>query len=107
VKLNGAEQIEEMSKQLPQFALLHLVPRVQLSLITSLGNCGSVAVALRLRFSCMFPWCALTFRVRTANFFMKSGKRFQYEILFENGHTFRSWRRYARRASVRLATAAA
>jgi hypothetical protein len=30
---------------LPQFALLHSVPRVQLSLITSVGNCGYVAVA--------------------------------------------------------------
>jgi hypothetical protein len=44
-ELNGAAQTEEMATQLPQFALILSVPRIQLSLITILGSCGCVAVA--------------------------------------------------------------
>jgi hypothetical protein len=43
--LNGTAQIEENALPFPQFALLQSVPRVQLKLITVLGNCGCVAVA--------------------------------------------------------------
>jgi hypothetical protein len=44
--LTGATQIEETAKQFNQFALLHSVTCVQLKLITVLGNCGCVAVAI-------------------------------------------------------------
>jgi hypothetical protein len=47
MELNGPAQTEETATatQLPHFTLLHSVPRVQLSLITILANCGCVATA--------------------------------------------------------------
>jgi hypothetical protein len=47
--LNGATQIEETALPFPQFALLHsAVTCIELRLITVLGNCGCVAVAIFL-----------------------------------------------------------
>jgi hypothetical protein len=43
--MNGAAQIEETALSFPQFSLLRSLTRVQLMLITILGNYGCVEVA--------------------------------------------------------------